>query len=113
MLQLLQLQPNIVEINRDNDSDIGNIVSITSTADLQVKNNLYDSKEEVDFFMDPFVDRPDSPIDESVYTASEIPEIPQKPLGRRHRTRQLFIAACKNLEQSGNIYRSALYYKTR
>ncbi len=89
-------------------------MSITSTTDPQAKNDLYDSKEKVDPLMeDPFADRPDSPTDESVYTASESPEIPQKPLGHGHWIRQLSAATRKNLEQSGSVYRSALYYKAR
>jgi len=45
--------------------------------------------------------------------ASESPEIPQEPLGRGHRIRQLSATACKNLEQSGSVYCSALHYKAR
>jgi len=86
---------------------------MSSTIDLQARNDPYDSEEEVDLFADPFADRPDSPTDENVYTASESPEIPQKPLGRGHRTRQLSATARKNLEQSGSIYCSVLHYKTK
>src|SRR6266566_3362024 len=69
LLQLLQ--PDIVEINSDDNSDIKSIVSIFLTADPQIKNDLYDSKKEEDpLAEDPFADRPDSPTNESVYTAS-------------------------------------------
>src|SRR6266699_2838121 len=67
-IQLPQPQPNIVEINSDDNSDTGSIVSIPSTADPQARNDLYNSKEEVDpFAEDPLADRPDSSTDESVY----------------------------------------------
>src|SRR6266566_5035589 len=71
-LQLPQPQPDIVEINSDDNSDTESIVSIPSTADPQARNDLYDSKEEVDpFAEDPLADRPESPTDKNVYTASE------------------------------------------
>ncbi len=92
---------------------MGNIVSISPTTDLYARNDSYDFEEEVDLFADLFADRPDSPIDKNVYTASESLETPQEPLGRGHWIRQLSIAARKNLKQSNSIYRSALYYKAR
>ncbi|SRR6266699_4323046 len=109
-------QPNrIVEIeDSDTDSDIGNIVSITSTAYPQTRDDLDDFEEEVDpFAEDPLADRPGTPTDESVYTAPESPETPQELLRCGQRTRPLFETARKNLKQSGSVYRSALYYKAR
>ncbi len=112
-LRFLQPDP-IVEINSDDDSDTGSIVSIPPTADPQPRDDLYDSEEEEDpLAEDPFADRPELSTDESVYTASESSEIPQEPLGRGHRICQLSAAARKNLEQSGSVYRSALHYKAR
>ncbi len=77
---------------------MGNIVSIPPTADPQAKTDPYNSEEEVDPFADPFANRPDSLTDESVYTASESPEIPQEPLRHRHQIRQLSAAARKNFK---------------
>ncbi len=82
-------------------------------AEPEATNDSNDSEGDIDPLEDPFADRQDSSTDESVYTALESLETPQEPLGRRHRTRQLSTTARKNLEQSGSVYRSALYYKAR
>ncbi len=92
-LQLLQPDP-IVEIDSNDDSDTGSIVSISSIADLQPRDDPDDSEEEVDLF----VDHPDSPTNKNVYTASENPEILQELLERRYWIRQLSTTARKNLE---------------
>ena len=48
-------------------------------AELEATDDLNDSEEDIDPLEDPFTHCPDSPTNESVYTASESPEIPQKP----------------------------------
>ncbi len=107
------LQPNVVEIDNDEKNDIESIAPITRTAEPEATDDSNDFERDIDPLEDPLTDRPDSPTDESVYTASESPEILQKSLERRHRTRQLSATARKNLEQSGSVYYSVLHYKTR
>ena len=69
------LQLDVVEIDSDEESDIESIAPIICMVEPEVIDDSNDFEGDIDLFEDLFADRPDSPIDESVYTVSESPEI--------------------------------------